>query len=104
MQKKEQKNPLGVPKWILKDFDDGSGQVIEISFFWGIQRSRGSHLLTRGRKGTKKNVVYLYVMPRGSFKNRRFVGTYRPHHQGGKKQLPRKNFSTNQQPKHAARK
>jgi hypothetical protein len=40
-----------------------------------------------------KNVVFWVITPRGSCKNRRFGGTYRLHHQGGKNRLARNNFS-----------
>jgi hypothetical protein len=50
---------------------------------------------------TMKNTVFWYVSPCGSFKYRRFEGTYRLHHQGGKNQRARNSVNSNQQPQHA---
>jgi hypothetical protein len=43
---------------------------------------------------TMKDAVIWGVTPYGSCKNRRFGGTYRLHHQGGKNQRARNNVST----------
>jgi hypothetical protein len=50
-----------------------------------------------------KNAIIWDVMPWDSCKNRCFGGTYCLHHQGDKKRRAR-NVSSNQQPKHAAKK
>jgi hypothetical protein len=50
-----------------------------------------------------ENAVFWGVMPCGSYKNRRFGGAYRLHHQGGKKRRARNN-SSNLQPKQALNK
>jgi hypothetical protein len=43
---------------------------------------------------TPRNAVFWDVTPCGSCKNRRFGGTYRLHHRGGKNQRPRINVSS----------
>jgi hypothetical protein len=53
---------------------------------------------------TMKNGVCLVVTPCGSCKNRRFGGTYRLHYQGDRNRRARNKISSNQQPKHAAKK
>jgi hypothetical protein len=52
---------------------------------------------------TMKNAVFWGVTPCGSCKNRRLRGPYRLHHQGDKNRWAR-NVSSNEQPKHAAKK
>jgi hypothetical protein len=44
---------------------------------------------------TMKNVVFWVVTPSGSCKNRRYGGTYRPHHQGAKNPRARNSVSSN---------
>jgi hypothetical protein len=46
---------------------------------------------------TIRNVAFWDVTPCGSGKNRRFGGTYRLHHQGGKNQRARNTVSSKQQ-------
>jgi hypothetical protein len=53
---------------------------------------------------TMKNAVMLDVTPRGSCKNRSFVGTWRLYHQGGKIQCSRNNFSNKSQPTEVGKK
>jgi hypothetical protein len=42
-----------------------------------------------------KNATFCDVKPSGSCRNRRFVGTYRLHHQGDKNPRARSNVSSN---------
>jgi hypothetical protein len=51
-----------------------------------------------------KNAALRDVMPCGSCENRRFGGTCRLNHQDDKNRRGRNNISSDQQPKHAAKK
>jgi hypothetical protein len=53
---------------------------------------------------TMQNAVFRDITPCGSCKNRSFGGTHLVHHQGNKDRKARNNVSSNQQPKHAAKK
>jgi hypothetical protein len=44
---------------------------------------------------TTKHAVFWVMTPLGSCKNRRFEGTCRHHHQGGKNQRARNNINSN---------
>jgi hypothetical protein len=46
-----------------------------------------------------KNAVFWDMTPCGSYKNRRFVGTYRLHHQGEENRRARNDVSNNVRPK-----
>jgi dolichyl-phosphate-mannose--protein O-mannosyl transferase len=52
-------------------------------------------LMTRVYSVNSNNTVFWDVMQFGSYKNRRFRGTYRQHHHGDKNRRARNNVSTN---------
>jgi hypothetical protein len=53
---------------------------------------------------TVLNAIFLDVTPCGSCKNLHYGGVYHLLHQGDKNQRARSGVSSNQQPKHAAKK